>query len=76
MPVATLPGQTPGGPSEPGEEEGTMRAVEVLVDRSMGYLGLFLIGAISWVADRMGPAPQPAPRVRARRVPHHSAGRA
>jgi hypothetical protein len=53
-----------------------MRAVEVLVDRSMGYLGLFLIGAISWVADRMGPAPQQAPRVRALRVPQHSAGRA
>ena len=37
-----------------------MRALEAVGDRFMGYLGLFLIGAISWAADRMGPPRLPA----------------
>jgi hypothetical protein len=41
-----------------------MRAMETVGDRLMGYLGLFLIGAISWVADRTGP-----PRLTARPAP-------
>jgi hypothetical protein len=53
-----------------------MGTVEKVVDRCLGYFGLFLIGAISWAADRMGPVPQPAPRVRARRVSQHTTGRA
>ena len=27
------------------------------VDAGLGYLGLFLIGSISWLADRIGRAP-------------------
>jgi len=53
-----------------------MGTVERVVDRCMGYFGLFLIGAISWVADRMGPAPEPAPRARARRASQHATERA
>lgn len=53
-----------------------METIERVADRCMGYLGLFLIGALSWVADRMGPAPQPAPRARARRISHSHARRA
>ena len=53
-----------------------MGTVEKAVDRCMGYLGLFLIGAISWVADRMAPDPKPAPRTRARRASQHNTGRA
>jgi hypothetical protein len=53
-----------------------METVERAADRFAGYLALFLIGAIGWVADRMGPAPQPAPRVRARRVSPHTTRRA
>jgi hypothetical protein len=53
-----------------------MERLERVADRFLGYLGLFLIGAISWVAERMGPAPQPAPG-RARRVsPHQTPRRA
>ena len=44
------------------------QVVDGVTDRCLGYLGPFLIGAISWVADRMGPTPQPAPRARARCV--------
>jgi hypothetical protein len=55
----------------------TMRKLERVADRCLGYLGLLLIGAISWVAERMGPAPQPAPGARARRVsPHQTPRRA
>ena len=53
-----------------------MGILDRVVERGMGYLGLFLIGVISWVADRTGPTPQPAPRARARRVSQHSTGRA
>jgi hypothetical protein len=54
-----------------------MERLERVADRCLGYLGLFLIGAISWVAERMGPAPQPAPGARARRVsPHQTPRRA
>jgi hypothetical protein len=37
-----------------------MRTMATVGDRLMGYLGLFLIGAISWVADRTGPSRLPA----------------
>jgi hypothetical protein len=49
-------------------------------DRGLGYLGLFLIGSLSWLADHMGtefapasrpgrrPAPTPSTRVTDRRV--------
>jgi hypothetical protein len=53
-----------------------MGTIERVADRCMGYLGLFLIGAIGWMADRMGPVPQPAPRARARRVSHRTTRRA
>jgi hypothetical protein len=29
-------------------------------DRGLGYLGLFLIGSLSWLADHMGTKPTPA----------------
>jgi hypothetical protein len=50
--------------------------VRVAADRWMGHLGLFLIGAISWVVDRMGSSREPARRARARHVSPHSARRA
>ena len=31
-----------------------MKALNKITDRTLGYLGLFLIGAISWTADRLG----------------------
>jgi hypothetical protein len=31
------------------------------VDRGLGHLGLFLIGVISWLADRVGPTRAAAP---------------
>ena len=37
------------------------------VDRGMGYLGLFLIGAISWLADHIRPARVPTALLGARR---------
>ena len=45
-----------------------MGTVERIADRGLGYLGLFLIGAMSWVADHLAPAPRPAPRAPARTV--------
>jgi hypothetical protein len=33
-----------------------MGPLDRITDRCLGYLGLFLIGAISWAADRLGPA--------------------
>jgi hypothetical protein len=54
-----------------------MERLERIADGCLGYLGLFLIGAISWVAERMGPVPRPAPGARARRVSaHHTPRRA
>jgi hypothetical protein len=44
-----------------------METVARITDRTLGYLGLFLIGAISWVADHVGEAREPAPSVGARR---------
>lgn len=52
-----------------------MGAIERIADRSLGYAGLFLIGAMSWVADRLGPARRPAPRVPSRMVELRSATR-
>jgi hypothetical protein len=37
-----------------------MKRVEQVSDRFMGYLGLFLIGALSWAADHMAPRRHPA----------------
>ena len=31
-----------------------MKALNRIADRTLGHLGLFLIGAISWTADRLG----------------------
>jgi hypothetical protein len=50
-----------------------MRNVEQVVDRFMGYLGLFLIGALSWAADRLGPAGQAAPETGAQNAPRRKA---
>jgi hypothetical protein len=40
-----------------------MATVERIADRGLGYLGLFLIGAMSWVADHLCSAHGPVPRV-------------
>ena len=42
-------------------------------DRGLGYLGLFLIGSLSWIADHLGPGRVPAPdsRHRADRSAEH-----
>ena len=45
------------------------------MDRWMGYLGLFLIGGVSWLADRFGASPAAAPRGRVRREPRPVAAR-
>jgi hypothetical protein len=37
-----------------------MKAISRITDRALGHLGLFLIGAVSWTADRLsasGPEP-------------------
>jgi hypothetical protein len=41
-----------------------MKALVRITDRALGHLGLFLIGALSWAAERLGPRrPEPeAPR--------------
>ena len=33
-----------------------MKALSRIPDRALGYLGLLLIGAISWAADRLSPS--------------------
>ena len=45
-----------------------MRPLSTIADRAMGYLGLFLIGAISWAADRRG-STGPEPGIPTRMVP-------
>jgi hypothetical protein len=47
--------------------------MEQVSDRFMGYLGLFLIGALSWAADRMGPTRRPASGAGAREVARRTA---
>jgi hypothetical protein len=46
------------------------------IDRMLGYLGLFIIGALGWTADRLGELriawPGPAPRSKT----SHTIGRA
>jgi len=42
-----------------------MGTVNRIADRTLGYLGLFLIGAVSWVADHTWVA-RPMPAVGAR----------
>ena len=41
-----------------------MKTRDEHIDRILGYLGLFIIGALGWTADRLGevPAARPAPR--------------
>jgi len=43
---------------------GAMKTRDEHIDRILGYLGLFIIGALGWTADRLGevPAARPAPR--------------
>ena len=37
-----------------------MKALSRITDRALGHLGLFLIGAISWAADRLSTSrPEP-----------------
>ena len=44
-----------------------MKTRDEYIDRMLGYLGLFIIGALGWTADRLGnlraawlePAPRP-----------------
>jgi hypothetical protein len=45
-----------------------MGPLDRIADRSLGYLGLFLIGAISWAADRLGSQNRPVPGVPTRVV--------
>ena len=33
------------------------------IDRMLGYLGLFVIGALGWVSDRLGQSPAARPAV-------------
>jgi hypothetical protein len=37
-----------------GEGGQAMNPLSRITDRALGHLGLFLIGAISWTADRLG----------------------
>ena len=50
-----------------------MDTVDRIADRTLGYVGLFLIGAISWVADHVGTASRPAPTAGACMAPRSSA---
>jgi hypothetical protein len=43
-----------------------MRNLKLLADRGLGFLGLFLIGALSWLADHVGTAEGPEPQSRHR----------
>jgi hypothetical protein len=43
-----------------------MRPLDRIADRALGSLGLFIIGAISWAADRLTAAGRPAPETPAR----------
>jgi hypothetical protein len=47
-----------------------MGTVGRIADRTLGYLGLFLIGAVSWVAEHAGAAGRPTPAVGARPTLH------
>ena len=47
-----------------------MGTFERIVDTGLGYLGLFLIGAVSWTADRLPLAGRPEPGVPTRMVSH------
>jgi hypothetical protein len=49
-----------------------MKAIGRITDRALGHLGLFLIGAISWTADRLN-ASGPEPGVPTRVVPLRNA---
>jgi hypothetical protein len=49
-----------------------MKALSRITDRTLGYLGLFLIGAISWTADRLSPSGA-EPGIPTRVVPLRSA---
>jgi hypothetical protein len=55
-----------------GEGGKAMKAPSRITDRTLGYLGLFLIGAISWTADRLGTSGR-QPGVPTRVVPLRSA---
>jgi hypothetical protein len=55
-----------------GEGGQVMKTLSSITDRALGYLGLFLIGAISWTADRLG-ASGLQPGVPTRVVPLRSA---
>jgi hypothetical protein len=50
-----------------------MKRVEQISERFMGYLGLFLIGALSWAADHMGPERHPVSGASARVVTRRAA---
>ena len=53
-----------------------MTKTMAITERGLGYVGLFLIGALSWAADRLGPA-DPSTRVpRSARRPGAAAPRA
>jgi hypothetical protein len=49
-----------------------MKTLSRITDRALGHLGLFLIGAISWTADRLSTS-GPEPGFRTRVVPLRSA---
>ena len=46
-----------------------MKTRDENIDRVLGYLGLFIIGALGWACDRLGklraarPAAEPRPRI-------------
>jgi hypothetical protein len=56
-----------------------MKPLSRITDRALGYLGLFLIGSISWTANRLGTsALQPGNPTRVvplRSARHNTAGR-
>jgi len=39
---------------------GAMKTRDEHIDRILGYLGLFIIGALGWTADRLGEVPAAA----------------
>lgn len=52
-----------------------MKTREERIDRMLGYLGLFLIGALGWTSDRLGELRTVRPRMAPRPSTSHPVGR-
>jgi len=53
-----------------------MKSLDEHIDRMLGYLGLFIIGALGWTADRLGERRTTRPGLTARSRVSHAIERA